>query len=156
MEKLLLKLREDDEAVAADVASNVGIIWTLPRPAADRAIAIMRSPKLRAWITKPQSSALFVNGNQVLASQEYSTSFVSARLVHSIQSTQAETRKKRDATLVTSFFCAKHVRSKDPDGGPTGMMRRAAPLRLSWIRSRPHQATASHGLRRHSRSLRYV
>ncbi len=82
----------------------------------------MRSPKLRAWITKPESSALFVNGNQDLTSKLYSTSFVSTKLVNSIQTTRAATREKGQVTLVISYFCAKHSLPKDSIGRPTGMM----------------------------------
>lgn len=102
-------------------------MWLLPRPAQDRAIAIMRSPKLRTWIQEASiSSTLFINANQVGASNpsQFCIPVVSAKLIESIQTIQMEMRTNNKSTLVLSFFCARHTRpSVDQDAGPAGALR---------------------------------
>lgn len=83
----------------------------------------MQSPKLHVWIKVPESSILFVNGNDNASSRQFPLSFVCAKLMDSIQSiTNAESHAS-GGIFAHGFFCGQHLHPKDPNGGIDGMMR---------------------------------
>lgn len=103
-----------------DIDASLEAIWALPRCDQDRAVAVMQSPKLHSWITESSSSALLVNFND--PKKTASTSFISAKLTHSIQSDVIDPHYPRNI-FALFFLCAEHIRPDDPDYGVSGMMR---------------------------------
>lgn len=95
--------------------------WTLPRPDQDRAVAIMRSPKLQQWITITTSSALFVNGNHQASRWQQPTSCICAKLIESIQPRAVKDYPK--TSIATFTLAGEHLQQEDPDSGLDGMMR---------------------------------
>lgn len=82
----------------------------------------MQSPKLHRWITETNSSALFVNAN-CKSFRKQQISFISAKLVDSIQPPSLKSQHRPNSVFALSFFCGEHQRSDDPDWGVDGMMR---------------------------------
>ena len=123
--EVLAALNHEASVPLADIASNLRIAWILPSTSQDRAVALMRLPKMHAWITAEGSCALFVNGNAVdtLVNQS-PLSFVCAKLVDSIRPIDRESRDGAfSETLALSFFCGQHRSFEDTDAGPRGLIR---------------------------------
>lgn len=74
----------------------------------------MQSPKVHAWIKDPQSSVLFVNGNDT--SRQCPLSFVCAKL-YNIESHAS------GGVFAHGFFCGQHLHPDDIYVGIDGMMR---------------------------------
>ncbi|EER44678.1 conserved hypothetical protein [Histoplasma capsulatum H143] len=118
--ELLSDFDYESSVVRNDIDASLEAIWALPRCDQDRAVAVMQSPKLHSWITEPSSSALLVNFND--PKKTASTSFISAKLTHSIQSDVIDPHYPRNI-FALFFLCAEHIRPDDPDYGVSGMMR---------------------------------
>ena len=58
----LLLDKEADRLPASDTASQLRLIHTLSFASQDKAVALIASPRLQAWLTRPSSSMLLVNG----------------------------------------------------------------------------------------------
>ncbi|QSS62230.1 hypothetical protein I7I51_04407 [Histoplasma capsulatum] len=118
--ELLSDFDYESSVVRNDIDASLEAIWALPRCDQDRAVAVMQSPKLHSWITESSSSALLVNFND--PKKTASTSFISAKLTHSIQSDVIDPHYPRNI-FALFFLCAEHIRPDDPDYGVSGMMR---------------------------------
>ncbi|EEH10615.1 conserved hypothetical protein [Histoplasma capsulatum G186AR] len=118
--ELLSDFDYESSVVRNDIDASLEAIWALPRCDQDRAVAVMQSPKLHSWITESSSSALLVNFND--PKKAASTSFISAKLTHSIQSDVIDPHYPRNI-FALFFLCAEHIRPDDPDYGVSGMMR---------------------------------
>lgn len=118
--ELLSDFDYESSVVRNDIEASLDTIWALPRSDQDRAVAIMQSPKLHHWITESSSSALLVNFND--PKKTASTSFISAKLTHSIQSDVIDPHYPRNI-FALFFLCAEHMRLDDPDYGVSGMIR---------------------------------
>lgn len=121
-EKLAL-LAYEESVLKNDIKLILGIGWTLPKAAQDRAVFLMQHPKLHAWIKVPESSILFVNGNDNASSRQFPLSFVCAKLMDSIRSTTNVESHASGGIFAHGFFCGQHLHRKDPNGGIDGMMR---------------------------------
>ncbi|PGH07687.1 hypothetical protein GX51_01696 [Blastomyces parvus] len=119
-DELLSDFDYESSVVRNDIEASLETIWALPRSDQDRAVAVMQSPKLHTWITEPSSSALLVNFNG--PKKTASTSFISAKLTHSIQSDVIDPHYPRNI-FALFFLCAEHLRPDDPDYGVSGMLR---------------------------------
>lgn len=106
-----------------DVQAILRIAWALPRAAQDRAVSLMQSPILHAWITSTKSIALFVNGNHDTSARQSPLSFVCAKLMDSIHPTTNDGHHKPHAIIAQAFFCGQHLSSKDPDAGIAAIVR---------------------------------
>ena len=122
-ETLLAALDYENSVLIRDMNAKLQIIWTLPRPDQDRVVAIMRSPKLQKWITATTSSALLVNGNHRRSTMQQPTSFICAKLIHSIMPSLSNVEPQSDTTIALAFFCGEHLRAVDPDSRVDVMMR---------------------------------
>lgn len=81
----------------------------------------MQSPKVHAWIKVPESSILFVNGNET--SRQSPLSFVCAKLLDTIQSTTNMNQRASSSVSAHGFFCGQHLHPNDLYEGIDGMMR---------------------------------
>ncbi|OJD25472.1 hypothetical protein ACJ73_03156 [Blastomyces percursus] len=117
---LLSDFDYESSVVRNNIDASLETIWALPRSEQDRAVAVMQSPKLHSWITESSSSALLVNFND--PKKTASTSFISAKLTHSIQSDVIDPHYPRNM-FALFFLCAEHIHPEDPDYGVTGMLR---------------------------------
>ncbi|OJD18718.1 hypothetical protein AJ78_01255 [Emergomyces pasteurianus Ep9510] len=118
--ELLSDFDYESSVVRNDIETSLDTIWALPRSDQDRAVAVMQSPKLHHWITESSSSALLVNFND--PKKTAATSFISAKLTHSIQSDVIDPHYPRNI-FALFFLCEEHMRPDDPDYGVSGMMR---------------------------------
>ncbi|KAI4221687.1 MAG: hypothetical protein L6R36_006712 [Xanthoria steineri] len=79
--------REDNRLPASDTASQLWQIHTLSFASQDKAFALIASPRLQAWLTRPSSSMLLVNGqmfsNDAEAPQS-PLSYFCARLIDNV------------------------------------------------------------------------
>jgi hypothetical protein len=111
-------LSYDPSALEKDLAANLDNVWHLPLPYQNRLLATMQTPKLHAWITTPNSSALFLNLNTPAVSPLHaSSSFLPAKLVQSVNEQPSEN------IITLAFFCGAHARPTDSHSGPQGTMR---------------------------------
>ncbi|KAK2752304.1 hypothetical protein FQN55_007344 [Onygenales sp. PD_40] len=110
----------ESSVVRSDMERSLDSIWVLTRADQDRTVAVMQSPKLHQWITESSSSALMVNFNN--PKMKSSTSFIPAKLAHSIQSEVADPHYQRNV-FALFFLCGGHAHKEDPDFGVCGMMR---------------------------------
>ena len=116
-----------------DKDAKLRTVWTLPRQEQDRIFAIMRSPKLQNWLTTETSTALFINGNSQASKWQQATSFVSAKLVDSINPSTEDERAHSSTMISLAFFCGEHLQQDDPGSMVDGMMRSLlAQLLLAW------------------------
>lgn len=123
-EEMLIILDYDESIPQGDIKTILRIAWTLARPAQDRAVTLMQSPKLHAWIASTEPSILLVNGNCNNASARQSPlSFVCAKLMDSIQPALQEAEPRKPSIFAHAFFCGQHMNPEDPDSGLSGMMR---------------------------------
>lgn len=122
-EEVLVILNYEESIPQGDIEAILRIAWILPRPAQDRAVSLMQSPKLHAWITDTDSSVLLINGNYNGSARQSPLSFVCAKLVDSIQPPLQEDQPKNPSIFAHAFFCGQHLDSKDPDTGLDGLMR---------------------------------
>ncbi|KAF4631369.1 hypothetical protein G7Y89_g6765 [Cudoniella acicularis] len=120
---LLSAFDYESSVIRRDIEASLRGIWALPRPDQDRVVSIIQAPKLHKWIAETGSSALFINANYKGTSRRLSTSFVSAKLVDSIQPSGVKSQRQPSTTFPLSFFCGEHLGSGDPDSGVDGMMR---------------------------------
>ncbi|ODH33993.1 hypothetical protein ACO22_03216 [Paracoccidioides brasiliensis] len=118
--ELLLGFDYKSSAVRHDIETSLQMIWTLPTPDQDRGVAVMQSPKLHQWITNTNSSALLVNFNG--SKKTASTSFISAKLTHSILSDAMDPHYPRNI-FPLFYLCAQNMRQDDPNFGVSGMMQ---------------------------------
>ena len=118
---LLSAFKYESSVIRRDVEACLRAVWTLPRVDQDRIIVTMQSPQLHQWIAETESSALFLNSNA--PRNQRPGSFVSAKLVDSIQTMGTKAQGHASSVFALSFFCGEHMRSNDPDVGVDGMMR---------------------------------
>lgn len=123
VEEIIVILDYEESVPQGDIKAILRIAWTLPRSAQDRAVTLMQSPKLHAWIASTEPSILLVNGNYNASARQSPLSFVCAKLVDSIQPVSQENRARTPSIFAHAFFCGLHMKSKDPDSGLGGLMR---------------------------------
>ena len=121
LEHVLALVDFDIELLPNDVESTLQNVWTLPLPAQDRAATIIASPQLRTWLTTPQPSALFINGNHDASARQSPLSYVCGKLIDSMSSPVEGSG--HPWILACAFFCGQHMDLDDPASGPAGMMR---------------------------------
>ncbi|KAF2705208.1 hypothetical protein K504DRAFT_515057 [Pleomassaria siparia CBS 279.74] len=125
----LAALNYENSATDSDIQRNLRCIHTLPRPAQDRVIAIIRHHKFQSWLVDLNPSVLFLNGNHVSMSpiRQTPTSFVCAKLAYSIRTGRDKLGESSStvhfSTMVLSFFCAEHLDQKDPLYGAVSIMQ---------------------------------
>lgn len=135
---LLKSLEYDDAITSSDLVASLRHDYSVRLRSEDRVTAIMEAPRLRAWLAGPVSDVLFINGNHVASEHQPPTSFVSAKLVSTIQQGRDEQpgrsrQGSKPAILSLSYFCARHKHPKDLDAGPDGMLRNLlAQLLITW------------------------
>ena len=117
----LYHLDYESSVPAIDVKSLLQIAWTLPKPAQDRAVNLMQSPKLHEWLKVPYSTVLFVNGNFSTSARQSPLSFVCAKLLDSLQ--PSDKSPHVEGIHAQAFFCGQHLSPSDPDTGLAGLMR---------------------------------
>ena len=120
-EQVLALLDFDVELLSNDVESTLRNVWTLDSSAQDRAVTIMASPQLQTWLTTPQSSALFINGNHDASGRQSPLSYICSKLIDSMCSSVGDSG--HSSILACVFFCGQHMDPDDPTVGPAGMMR---------------------------------
>lgn len=125
MEAALDMLEYNPSIPSSDIIILLRIAWTLTKPGQDRAVALMQSPKLHAWIKTYDPSILFVNGNFDSSARRSPLSFVCAKLIDSIQpsSSGLESEAPTPRIIAHAFFCAEHLTPKDDHTGVAGLMR---------------------------------
>lgn len=137
-QRLLRALEFDDTIVSGDLGASLRQDFNLRLRSEDRVSAIAQDPQFGAWLSSPNSDVLFINGNHGASEHQPPTSFVSAKLVITIQNAEQEQQAKsgrsyRPRILTLSHFCAQHKHPKDADAGPDGMLRSLlAQLLTSW------------------------
>ena len=120
-DQALEHLDYESSVPATDIKSLLRIAWTLSKPAQDRAVTLMQSPKLHEWLKAPFSSILFVNGNFSTSERRSPLSFVCAKLMDSLQPRDRQPHVK--GIHAHAFFCGQHLSPSDPDTGSAGLMR---------------------------------
>ena len=112
--QVLESLSYESDVPSRDVQNCLRLAGTLSIDDQNRAVALMRSPKLRSWLTSISSATLLLNGNSKPVRRS-PVSFVCAKLADSLRT---------DGPLIElHFFCGEHVNeSQDSDAHPPGMM----------------------------------
>ena len=121
LEQVLALLEFDIELLPNDVESTFRNVWILPLSGQDRAATIMASPQLHTWLTTPQPSALFINGNHDASARQSPLSYICGKLIDSMSS--AGGNSTHPSIFACAFFCGQHMDLDDPATGPAGMMR---------------------------------
>ena len=112
--QVLESLSYGSDVPSRDVQNCLRLAGTLSIDDQNRAVALMRSPKLRSWIKSTSSAALLLNGNSKVVRRS-PVSFVSAKLADSLRT--------EGPLIALRFFCGEHHNeSQDPDASPPGMM----------------------------------
>lgn len=122
-EKVLAILKLEVGILPDAVDSNQRYVWTLPLSLQDRAVALMESPKLHAWLTSTHPSALFINGNHDASSRHSPLSYICSKLLDSICPMAGGVRPRCSSILAQAFFCGQEADTEDMPGGPISMMR---------------------------------
>lgn len=112
--QVLESLSYESDVPSHDVQICLRLAGTLSIDDQNRAVALMRSSKLRSWLTSISSAALLLNGNSKVVRRS-PVSFVSAKL--------ADALRTKGPLIGLRFFCGEHQNeSQDPDASPPGMM----------------------------------
>ena len=122
LKTLNVEVGEIDTA-AEDASSILRIISSLSSRSQDRAVALIMSPTMQAWLTSAVSLPLLVNGHMSSAEGEIRQSPLSyfcAKLVDSIlpHETSSQTRTNRTVFAVR-WFCGQHTNMYDYGPGMT-------------------------------------
>lgn len=122
-EKVLAALKFEIELVPDAIDSNQRYVWTLPLSAQDRAVTLMESEALHAWLISAQPSALFINGSYDASARQSPISHVCSKLMDSVCTSAAGMCPKYPSILAQAFFCGHHADIEDLASGPISMMR---------------------------------
>ncbi|KAL8894995.1 MAG: hypothetical protein Q9192_003908 [Flavoplaca navasiana] len=129
LKKLLGKLDIDQEKDVAltDTSTQLRLVHTLSIASQDRAVALIMSPRLQAWLTNTSSAMMLVNGHMFSNEDEARQSplsFLCAKLIDDVLN-----RSRRSDSMVNHsnigirWFCGLHTDiRRDPDAHPKGMM----------------------------------
>lgn len=123
----LLLDKEADRLPASDTASQLRLIHTLSFASQDKAVALIASPRLQAWLTGPYSSMLLVNGqmfsNDAEALQS-PLSYFCARLIDNVLNrSQHGGASVAPQPLGLCWFCGMHTNEKKDDyASPAGIL----------------------------------
>lgn len=110
-----------DAAIVEIDTQKKSFAGALNAGAQDRAVALLKTPRLTHFMSKPCSSILFANANCNPDSSP--TSYVSATLASSIKQPAREENATGRNLFALTFFCAKHTDKHDAYAGPCGLMR---------------------------------
>jgi hypothetical protein len=83
--------------------------------AQSHAAIILKIPKFRQWLFKPQPGLLHIDANMDESSKTGQMSYFCALLLQVLRST--------GPNIILHFFCGQHVAVNDALRGPTGLMR---------------------------------
>ncbi|KAL9040168.1 MAG: hypothetical protein Q9180_002080 [Flavoplaca navasiana] len=129
LKSLLRKLDIDQEkdVASTDTSSQLRLVHTLSVASQDRAVALIMSPRLQAWLTDTSSAMMLVNGHMFSNEDEARQSplsFLCAKLIDDVLN-----RLRRSDSIVNHsniglrWFCGLHTDIReDPDAHPKGMM----------------------------------
>lgn len=129
LEALLERLDVDheDDVAGRDTSLHLKLIHTLSFASQDRAVALMNSPHLRAWLTSTTSCAMLING-QMFSDQHESRqsplSYICAKFTDSVLGRSTHTHDSSGNSLfVVRWFCGQHTDARiDYDAHPPGML----------------------------------
>lgn len=93
----------------------------LSAPTQDRAVALLKSKKLKHFMSKPSSSVLFANAKCNI--DKSPTAYVSATLASTIKQSSKSPNAPDKNLCALLFFCTRHTDQYDPHAGPRGLMR---------------------------------
>ena len=129
LKELLGKLdidREEDVA-STDTSTQLRLIHTLSIASQDRAVALIMSPRLQAWLTNTSSAMMLVNGHMFSNEDEARQSplsFLCAKLIDDVLNRSRRSDGMLDhSNIGIRWFCGLHTdMRRDPDAHPKGMM----------------------------------
>ncbi|KAE8452652.1 hypothetical protein EG329_013911 [Mollisiaceae sp. DMI_Dod_QoI] len=112
---ILEVLRYEKDLSDKDLANCLRGAGVMSRSEQDRAVWVMKSSKLRDWLTTTSSSALLINGNCASTTARSPISSFCARLIESLQ-------ENRSFKLL-QYFCGEHISSAtDKNASPMAIM----------------------------------
>jgi len=121
---MLEALGFDQATTEADIADNLGAIWSTTREVQDRVHYLVAEQQLTAWLAEPASAILLINGNCSERESSAAVSFVAAKLLRTIQTSMIDSNQAGCRSIPLHFFCAEHMRSQtDGLAGPAGLLR---------------------------------
>ncbi|KAL2831433.1 hypothetical protein BDW59DRAFT_169699 [Aspergillus cavernicola] len=106
---ILSRLDYDMKRIQVDVEENYSVGTTIPLGNQDRCVYAMTSVELASWINCPTSSLLVINGNMGNTQFRSPLSFISARLVYTIDLLRGRTLEGKDQIAALHFFCGEHA-----------------------------------------------
>jgi hypothetical protein len=92
-----------------DVQENYEYGTTMPLNQQDRCVYVLDSVDLVSWIKFPTSRILVVNGNMHSTQFRSPLSFLSARLVYTLDSLREGCPNGKDEIAAVHFFCGEHA-----------------------------------------------
>lgn len=92
-----------------DVQDNYYYGTAMPLVNQDRCVYLLTSRSLASWVTSRTSRVLAINGNMNSAQNRSPLSFISARLVYTLDLVRARTSNGKDQVAAVHFFCGEHT-----------------------------------------------
>ncbi|KAL4917347.1 hypothetical protein BDW62DRAFT_183927 [Aspergillus aurantiobrunneus] len=106
---VLSRLDYDAKRMQTDVQENYEYGTTMPLNQQDRCVYVLTSVDLVSWIKFPTSRILVVNGNLHSTQFRSPLSFLSARLVYTLDLLREGSPKGKDEIAAVHFFCGEHA-----------------------------------------------
>ncbi|KAL8857163.1 MAG: hypothetical protein Q9178_006218 [Gyalolechia marmorata] len=122
-----LEIDEEKDVASTDTSTQLRLIHTLSIASQDRAVALIMSPRLQAWLTNTSSAMMLVNGHMFSNEDEARQSplsFLCAKLIDDVLNRSRRSDGMVDHSNVgIRWFCGLHTdMRRDPDAHPKGMM----------------------------------
>ncbi|KAL8980794.1 MAG: hypothetical protein Q9205_004223, partial [Flavoplaca limonia] len=122
-----LDIDQDKDVASTDTSTQLRLINTLSIASQDRAVALIMSPRLQAWLTSTSSAMMLVNGHMFSNEDEARQSplsFFCAKLIDDVLNGSRRFDGIVDhSNIGIRWFCGLHTdMRRDMDAHPKGMM----------------------------------
>ncbi|KAJ5761844.1 uncharacterized protein N7511_005226 [Penicillium nucicola] len=119
---ILSRLDFNAKRIQLDVEENYEHGYTLLLSEQDCCVYALSSSDLASWITSPASRILVINGNMDSAQLHSPLSFLSARLVYTLDLLRERNSKGKHQVAAVHFFCGEHTDREDTMNSATAII----------------------------------
>ncbi|KAJ6141560.1 hypothetical protein N7470_009950 [Penicillium chermesinum] len=119
---VLSRLVYNSKRMQADVQENYDHGATMPIAQQDRCVYVINSPQLASWTTSQDTKILVINGHQASRSLRSPLSFISARLVYTIDFQRTKASRGNHQFAAIHFFCGEHSDRHDKLNSATAII----------------------------------
>jgi hypothetical protein len=118
----LSRLDFNAKRIQIDVQENYDYGATLPLNKQDRCVYVLSSSELASWITTPASCILVINGNMDSNQFRSPLSFISARLIYTLDLLRERSLNSNHQVAAVHFYCGEHASRGDRMNSATAII----------------------------------